>query len=243
MRIWNLQALLVCRIIIWETSLVKVQWISGWRSWLASRIQSCVWCLAFFHHMRWCMFWHIRNPWIGFLRIRCWRRRGWICKNISRYTMRVPKYLAAYRCGSAFPLNGWAFRQDFERWENTSWLATWYCPLRTDSASLTSLESFIQLVSFCTSWILPVISRIVSRSSTNFLIAIVSHVELWNRFNSSISLRLFWWASGRSQFCFNNCSWISCWSCRRRSSPCWARWISSFCDSIVSFNFWILLRS
>ena len=57
-------------------------------------------------------------------------------------------------------------------------------------------------------------SRIVSRSSTNLLLAIVSNLDLWNRFNSSISLRLVSSASRRSQFCFNNCSWTSWWSCR-----------------------------
>ena len=106
---------------------------------------------------------------------------------------------------------------------DTGWLATWECPLCTDSAFGKSLESFIQLISFCNSWILPVISKIVSRSSTHFLHEIVSNVEPWNRFNSSISLRLFSWASRRSQFFSNNCSWRSCWS--RRSC------------SIISFNF------
>ena len=110
------------------------------------------------------------------------------------------------------PGSGWVGK-------NAGWLATWDCPLRTDSASWKSLESFIQLISFSNPWILPVSSRIVSRSSTNFLLAIVSNVEPWNRFNSSISLRLFSWTSRRSQFCSNNCSWRSCWSRRSRSSP------------------------
>ena len=84
-----------------------------------------------------------------------------------------------------FPLgSGWGGK-------NTGWLATWECPLRTDSASWKSLESFIQLISFCNSCILPVSSRIVSRSSINFLLAIVSNVDPWNRFNSSTSLRLY----------------------------------------------------
>ena len=118
----------------------------------------------------------------------------------------------------------------------------WKCPLRTDSASCTSLESFIQPIPFCNSCILSMKSKIVSRSSTNFLLANVSNVEPWNRFGSSISLRLFSWASRRSQFCFNNCSWRNWSSCRRRSSPWWARQISSFCDSIISFNFWLSLE-
>ena len=46
----------------------------------------------------------------------------------------------------------------------------------------------------------------------------VSKIELWNFFNSSISLRLLSWASRRSQFCFNDCSWRNWRSCRSRSS-------------------------
>ena len=126
--------------------------------------------------------------------------------------------------------------------KDAGWLVTWECPLRTDSASWKSLESFIQLISCCNSCILPVSSRTVSRSSTNLFVVIVSKVEHWNLFNSSISLILFAWASQRSQFCFNYCSWRSCWS-RRWSSSAWARWSSSRCDSIVSLNFCILLRS
>ena len=38
------------------------------------------------------------------------------------------------------------------------------------------------------------------------------------------SILPFHWA----QFCFNNSSWTSWWSCRRRSSPWWSRQISSF---------------
>ena len=107
--------------------------------------------------------------------------------------------------------------------KDTGWLATWECPLRTDSASWKSLESFRQLTSFCGSWILAVSSLIVSRSSINFLLETVSKVEPCNRFNSTILLRLFSWASRRSQFCSNNCSWRSCWSRRCWSSPWWAR--------------------
>ena len=95
--------------------------------------------------------------------------------------------------------------------------------LSTDSASWKSLESFMQLISFCDSWIIPVSSRIVSRSSINLLLEIASNVDPWNRFNSSISLRLFTWASRSSRFCSNNCSWRSCWSRRCCSSPWWAR--------------------
>ena len=114
-KIRNLQLLLVCSIILWKSSLTRIEWISGWRSWLASRIQSCVWCLAFTHYMRWCMFWHIRNPRIDPLRIRCWRRRRWIHKKRFPIYHACPKCLAAYRCGLAFPKNGLAFRQDLEK--------------------------------------------------------------------------------------------------------------------------------
>ena len=128
-------------------------------------------------------------------------------------------------------------------WKNAGWLVTWDSPLRTDSASLKPLESFIQLISFCSSWILAVSSRIVSRSSINLLLEDSSNVDPWNRFNSSISSRLFSWASRRSRFCSNNCSWISCWSRRCCSSPWWAWSISLRWDSIIQFNSWILLVS
>ena len=64
-------------------------WIFGWRSGLASLILN--WCLILILlRMWWRVFWHIRTPWIQLLRIRCWRRRFWICKNVSRYSMCVP---------------------------------------------------------------------------------------------------------------------------------------------------------
>ena len=126
--------------------------------------------------------------------------------------------------------------------KNTAWLVTWEFPLRTDSASWKSLESFIQWISFCNSSILPVSAKTVSWSSTNLRPAIVSKVELWNFLHSSISLRLLLWASRSSQFCCNNCVWRSCWS-RRWSSSAWARWSSSCWDSIISLNVCILLRS
>ena len=56
-----------------------------------------------------------------------------------------------------------------------------------------SLESFKQLISFCTSCILPATDSVWS--STNLRLAIVSNI----------------------------CSWRSGWSCRRRSSPRWTR--------------------
>ena len=40
-------------------------------------------------------------------------------KNVSRKTMRVPKTWAAHCCGSAFPENGLAFRQNLDEVGNT----------------------------------------------------------------------------------------------------------------------------
>ena len=125
---------------------------------------------------------------------------------------------------------------------DTGRLVTWEFPLRIDSASWNSFESLIQFISFCSSCTLPDNSKIVSWSSTNFRLAIVSNVELWNILNSSISVRLFWWASRNSKFCFNNCSWRSCWS-RRWTSSARAQWSSSCWDSTISPNFSKLLLS
>ena len=88
---------------------------------------------------------------------------------------------------------------------DTGRLVTWEFPLQIESASWYSFELFIQFMSFCNSCIRPVSSNIVFWSSTNFLLAIVSNVELWNFLNSSISVRLLWWASRTSKFCCNNC--------------------------------------
>ena len=77
------------------------------------------------------------------------------------------------------------------RWggKDTGRLVTWEFPLRTDSASWKSLESFIQFTSFCNSCTLPDNSKIVFWSSMSFRLASVSKVELWNFRNSSISVR------------------------------------------------------
>ena len=74
----------------WRISLTRDEWFFGWRSGLASLILN--WCLIIILHRRWWVNWSgfMRTPWIQFLRIRCWRRRGWICKNVSRCTMCVP---------------------------------------------------------------------------------------------------------------------------------------------------------
>ena len=90
MKIWDLQSLLVCSIITWRISLTRDEWTFGWQSGLASLILN--WCFIFILLRLWWVnwFWFLRTPRIQFLRIRCWRRRRWICKNVSRYTMCVP---------------------------------------------------------------------------------------------------------------------------------------------------------
>ena len=77
-------------IIFGFSSLRGVEWISVWPSWLASRIQSYVWVLTITRYMRWCVSRYLRNHRIESSWIRWWRRRCWIYKNVSRYTMRVP---------------------------------------------------------------------------------------------------------------------------------------------------------
>ena len=63
---------------------------------------------------------------------------------------------------------------------DTGRVVTWEFPLRADSASWKSLESFIQFTSFCNSCTLPESPTIVFWSSKSFRLAIVSKVELWN---------------------------------------------------------------
>ena len=87
--------------------------------------------------------------------------------------------------------------------------------------------------------ILPINSKIVSWSSTTLRLAIVTKVELWNHFNSSISLRLLSWTSRNSEFCCKNCAWRSCLSRRWSSSAC-EQWSSSCWDeSFHSFSVYI----
>ena len=214
MRIWNLQSLLVSSIILWKSSLTKDDWFSSWRSWLPSLFLN--WCLAFTHQMRWCVFWYIRAPWVRLMRVSAEEDAVGFTKRFPIYSVFQIFSGLSLRLGLPRerlpPRSGWGGK-------NTGWLVTWDRPLRTDSASWKSLESFIQLISFCSSWILPVSSWTVSRSSFNFFLEIVSNVKPWNRFNSSISLRLFSWASRRSRFCSNDATWRSCWSRRSCSSP------------------------
>ena len=219
MKIRNLQSLLVGPIILWRVYSTEDDWIFGWRSRLASQILILFWPFTFLHcgWMERLLDWRI--PLIQFLRIRSWWRCKWICKNVSRYAMCVPNawrpFSAArrYERLSQHPSGiGWGGN-------DTGRLVTWEVPLRTDSASWKSLESFIQLtwLSSCT---LPDNSKIVFCSSISFRLAIISKVELWNFRNSSISVRLSWWTSRKSNFC-RHTSRIS-----RRSSSAWAAWCS-----------------
>ena len=75
---------------LWRISLTKDDWIFGWRSGLASLILNC--CLALTPPRLWWvnLFWKMKTPWIQLLRINCWRRRIWFCKNVSRFSMCVP---------------------------------------------------------------------------------------------------------------------------------------------------------
>ena len=113
-KIWNLQSLLICSINLWSISLTRDDWIFGWRSGLASLILN--WCLflTLFHcgWMNW--FRYMRTPCVQFLRMECWRGRGWIFKNVSRYTILCSTCLAAHLCGSAFLQNGFSFRQELD---------------------------------------------------------------------------------------------------------------------------------
>ena len=62
-----------------------------------------------------CMFCHTRNPRIGLLRIKVLKKTPLDLQKRFPIFHACPKYLAAYRCGLAFPENGLAFRQDLEK--------------------------------------------------------------------------------------------------------------------------------
>ena len=97
-----------------------------------------------------------RSSNFGALGLRSWGSPGQICPSEGFWSRMYARHATTF--------------VNFTRRKNTGWLVTWECSLRTDSASWKSLESFIQLISFCNSWILAVNSKIVSRSSTNFLL-------------------------------------------------------------------------
>ena len=243
MKIRNLQSLLVCPKILWRSSLTRDDCISGWRSRLASLILILFSPFTLFHCGWMKRLFGPRNSMDSIPADNELKKKHVdLQKRFPIYHV-CPKCLAAPSLRLGIPIerlsippgSGWGGK-------NTGWLVTWEFPLRIDSESWKSLESFIQLISFFNSCITPVSSKIVSCSSTNLRLAIVSKVELRNFFNSSILLRLLWWASCSSEFCCNNCAWRSCWS-RRWSSSAWAQWSSSCWDSIIWPNFRTLLLS
>ena len=173
MKIRNLQSLLVCSIILLRVSSTEDDWIFVWRSRLASQI--LILFLPFtFVHCRWVnRLFCSGTPPIQFFWIR-WRWwRIWIWKKTFPDILCVPNAWVAFSAArryermSQHPIRYWM------KWEYTARLLTWEVPLRIDSASWISL-----------SW-----------SSTNLRLAIVSKVELWNFFNSSISSILFMMSS------------------------------------------------
>ena len=193
MKIRNLQSLLVCTTIHWKYSLTGIHWISCWRSWLASRIQSCVWVLTFPRYMRWCMFWHIRTPRIDSLRIWCWRRRQWIYKNVSWYTMRVPNSWRLIIASWHSQRTALHSARISRRWVKSNVglsTAYWF--------SICKISRIIHAINFILQFLNLAFNDSV-RSSTNLLL---ENVDPLNRFNSSISSRLFLWASRRSRFLF-----------------------------------------
>ena len=116
MRIWNLQSLLVCSIIVWKSSLTRDEWISGWRSWLDLWSWTGVWLSL------------ITCGEVCFDALMDSTLAGKVLKTTPSDLQKrfpiyhaFPKYLAAYRCGSAFPENGLAVRQDFGMVGNRLW--------------------------------------------------------------------------------------------------------------------------
>ena len=206
MKIRDPQSLLVSPIILWESSLFRVEWISGWRSRLKSRIQDCVWNLTFILYMWWCVFRYVRNPRIEFSWITWRRRRSWICKNVSRYTLRIPN---VWRLIVAASQSSWiTIRWKWRRLTgNVGWSTAYWLGILKISRVI-----FIQLISFCNSIILAVSSSIVSRLSINLLLANSSIRDFWTLFNSSISWRLLIRVSRRSRFCSDSSFWCCSWS-------------------------------
>ena len=90
-----------------------------------------------------------------------------------------PKCLAALLCGSAFLLNGLAFLQELD--EVGKRLVDRQRGMGISTANRFSILKILGIVHtiyfICNSCTRPESSRIVSRSSTNFLLEIVSNVE------------------------------------------------------------------
>ena len=229
-KIRNLQSLLVCPIILWRVSSTENDWIFGWRSRLASQILILFSPYTFVHcrHVERLLNW--RTPLIQILRIRSWWRCRWICKKTFRFNSVWVQMLGSpsLRRGDTkecldVPSSIGGGGNDTGR------PVTREFPLRTDSASWESLESFIHFISFFSSCTLPDHSKKVFWSSMSFRLAIVSRVELCKFRNSSLSVRLCSWASRHSNLCRHNCACRS----RRSSSACdaWSSWWLTFSRS------------
>ena len=102
MKIWNLQSLLVCSIILWRVPSTEDDRIFGWLSRLASLILILCSPVILFHCGWMKRLFGTGTPWIQFLRIRCWRWRILdLQKRFPIYHV-CPKCLAALLCSSAF---------------------------------------------------------------------------------------------------------------------------------------------
>ena len=226
-RIRILQSLLVCPIILWRVSSTEDDWIFGWRSRLASQIFILFWSFTLLRcrHMKRLL--NDFSPGIQFLRMRSCRGSLWIYKNVSRYTRCIPNVWQPFFAARRYE---WRPQQSFRNrmFREWHWLTgnVREFPLRTDSASWKSIESFIQFTSFCNSCNLPDNSIIVFCSSMSFRLACMSKVELWNFRNSSISVKFCWWTS-RKSFCWRHNSSCRIWRpCSARAA--WSSWWEIF---------------
>ena len=118
MKIRNLQSLFVCPIILWRVSSTEDDWIFGLRSRLASQILILFLPFTFLHRGRVERLLGWRIPLMQFLGTRCWWRRIWICKNVSRYTMCVPN---AWRPFSAARRYERMSQHPFKYWMRWEW--------------------------------------------------------------------------------------------------------------------------
>ena len=210
MKIWNLQSLLVCPIILWKISL-HWRWPNFWLT-VRTGISDLDLVFAF----------HFSPLWMNGAAPLSMNSTDSILEDkvLMMTHLDLQKRFPDIPCVSQM-LGGPCLRLGIpvERlsippgtgWggNDTGQLVTWEFPLRIDSASWKSFETFIQFISFCNSCIRPESSKKVFWSSTKFRLAIVSNVELWNFLNSSISVRLRCWASRNSNFCCHNCPWRS----------------------------------
>ena len=108
-------------------------------------------------------------------------------QNGSRYAMCVGPFLRL----SIPPGTGWCGK-------DTGWLATWDSPLRTDSESSKNSR-----IIHTTDFILYFLNLACEfKDSVSIFDELIFYVDPWNRFNSSISSRLFHGASHSTTFAF-----------------------------------------